>query len=246
MSDTKVALVTGANKGIGYEIARQLGAGAGADGLTVLVGARDPERGRAAAQRLAAEGVTAVPIQLDVTDDASIAAAAKGIEEGYGRLDILINNAGILTERGEQPSVVSVERLRQTYETNVFGVVALTNAVLPLLRRSPAGRIVNVSSGLGSLHLTTSPEHPFSQYPLLAYNSSKSALNAVTVSYANELRATAIKVNAADPGYCATDLNGHSGPRSAEQGAVAAVKLATLPADGPSGEFHDEDGPVAW
>jgi NAD(P)-dependent dehydrogenase (short-subunit alcohol dehydrogenase family) len=242
MSDTKVALVTGANKGIGYEIARQLGAG----GVTVLVGARDVERGRAAVQRLAAEGVDAVPIQLDVTDDASIAAAVKGIEEEYGRLDILINNAGILAERGEQPSVVPLERLRQTYETNVFGVVAVTNAVLPLLRRSPGGRIVNVSSGLGSLHLTTSPEHPFSQYPLLAYNSSKSALNAVTVSYANELRDTAIKVNSADPGYCATDLNGHSGPRTAEQGAAAAVKLATLPADGPSGAFYDEDGPVAW
>jgi NAD(P)-dependent dehydrogenase (short-subunit alcohol dehydrogenase family) len=185
-------------------------------------------------------------VQLDVTDQASIAAAANRIEQEYGRLDILVNNAGILLERGERPSAVTVDLMRRTYETNLFGVVAVTNAMLPLLRRSAAGRIVNVSSGLGSLTMCTTPGHPYHMYPMLAYNSSKSALNAVTVAYANELRDTPVKVNAADPGYCATDLNGHSGPRTPAQGATAAVRLATVDGDGPTGQFHDEDGIVPW
>jgi NAD(P)-dependent dehydrogenase (short-subunit alcohol dehydrogenase family) len=238
MSETRVALVTGANKGIGYEIARRLGAGGE---IAVLVGARDLERGRAAAARLGA-----VPVQLDVTDEASIAAAAKLIEREYGRLDILVNNAGILAERGEAPSAIPLDLMRRTYETNLFGVVAVTNAMLPLLRRAPAARIVNVSSGLGSLTLCGTPGHPYHKWPMLAYSSSKAALNAVTVSYANELRDTPIKVNAADPGYCATDLNGRSGPRTPAQGANAAVSLATLDGDGPSGQFLDEDGIVPW
>lgn len=230
--------MTGANKGIGYEIARQLGA---IGDIEVLLAARDPQRGRAAAESL---GAVAVP--LDVTDAASVAAAAKWIDQEYGRLDILVNNAGILLERGEAPSATSLDLMRQTYETNVFGVVAVTNAMLPLLRRAPAARIVNMSSGLGSLTLCTTPGHRYYERALLAYNSSKSALNAVTVAYATELRNTPIKVNAADPGYCATDLNGHSGPRTPAQGAVAAVRLATLDADGPTGQFYDEDGVVPW
>jgi NAD(P)-dependent dehydrogenase (short-subunit alcohol dehydrogenase family) len=238
MSEPRVALVTGANKGIGYEIARQLGA---VEGIEVLVGARDPERGRAAAAKL-----DAVAVQVDVTDEASIAAAAKWIEQEYGRLDILVNNAAVLLERGELPSATAVDLMRRTYEANVFGVVAVTNAMLPLLRRAPAARIVNMSSGLGSLTLTTTPEHPYFERALLAYNSSKSAVNAVTVAYATELRQTPIKVNAADPGYCATDLNGHSGPRTPSQGATAAVRLATLDGDGPTGHFFDEDGVVPW
>src|SRR5262249_38592607 len=151
-----------------------------------------------------------------------------------------------LLERGAPPSGTPVDMLRATFEVNVYGVVAVTNALLPALRRATAARIVNLGSGLGSLAFTTSPSHVYAQHPLLAYNSSKTALNAVTVSYANELRGTAIKVNAADPGYCATDLNHHSGPRTPAQGAVAAVRLATLPADGPTGGFFDEDGPVPW
>jgi NAD(P)-dependent dehydrogenase (short-subunit alcohol dehydrogenase family) len=238
MTEAKVALVTGANKGIGYEIARRLGADGG---TVVLVGARDPERGRTAA-----EAINGVPVRLDVTDEASVAAAAKWIEREYGRLDILVNNAGILLERGEQPSETDIDLVRRTFETNLFGVIAVTKAMLPLLRRAPAARIVNVSSGLGSLALCTTPGHQYYQYPMLAYNSSKTALNAVTVAYANELRDTGIKVNAADPGYCATDLNGYSGYRTAEQGANAAVWLATLDADGPTGQFHDEDGVVPW
>jgi len=239
---TKVALVTGANKGIGYEIAARLSAA----GMTVLAGARDAERGQAAAARLAQAGGTAVHVPLDVTDAASVAAAAKWIEQEYGRLDVLVNNAGILLDLGSKPSETPVETLRRTYESNVVGVVAVTNAMLPLLRRSPAARIVNMSSELGSLTSTSDPQHPFSQFPLLAYNSSKSALNSITVSYANELKDTSVKVNAADPGYCATDLNRHSGPRTAAQGANVAVALATLDPDGPTGGYYSEDGPVAW
>ncbi|HZC26098.1 MAG TPA: SDR family oxidoreductase [Actinopolymorphaceae bacterium] len=242
MSEPRIALVTGANKGIGYEIARGLGAA----GATVLVGARDPGRGVAAAEKLGAEGIKAVPLELDVTDERSVSAAAVRIERDYGRLDILVNNAGILLERGEKPSATPVDMLARTYATNVYGVVTVTNAVLPLLRRAPAGRIVNVSSGLGSLALTSDPAGPYAAFPLLAYNSSKSALNAVTVSFANELRDTPIKVNAADPGYCATDLNGHAGPRTPAQGAVAAVRLALLPDDGPTAGFFSEDGTESW
>jgi NAD(P)-dependent dehydrogenase (short-subunit alcohol dehydrogenase family) len=242
MSEPKVALVTGANKGIGYEIARGLGAA----GVTVLVGARDAARGEEAAEKLAAEGYTAVPVVLDVTDPLSVSAAAARVEREYGRLDILVNNAGILIERGQRPSQVPVEALVRTFATNVYAIVALTNALLPLIRRSAAGRIVNLSSGLGSLALTSDPDGPFAAFPLLAYNASKSALNSVTVSYANELRDTGIKVNAADPGYCATDLNGHAGPRTPAQGAISAVRLATLPDDGPTAGFFSEDGAEPW
>src|SRR6185312_7775331 len=179
---------------------------------------RDAARGAAAAGKLTAEGITAIPLEIDVLDQFSVSAAAARIDREYGRLDILVNNAGILLERGQAPSVMPVALLERTYATNVFAVVTVTNALLPLIRRSAAGRIVNMSSGLGSLGITSDPGNPFAQFPLLAYNSSKSALNAVTVSYANELRDTPITVNAADPGYCATDMNGHAGPRTAEQG----------------------------
>jgi NAD(P)-dependent dehydrogenase (short-subunit alcohol dehydrogenase family) len=230
---TKIALVTGANKGIGLEIAR----GLRALGMTVLLGARDPIRGKEAAEPI---GATAV--ELDVTDEESIARAAERIET----LDVLVNNAGVLLERGARPSATPVSMLRDTFTVNVFGVVAVTNALLPALRRAPAARIVNVGSGLGSLAYAADPSHVYAQNTLLSYNASKAALSAVTLSYANELRGTPIKVNVADPGYCATDLNGHSGPRTAAQGAVAALRLATLPEDGPTGGFFDDEGPVPW
>jgi NAD(P)-dependent dehydrogenase (short-subunit alcohol dehydrogenase family) len=184
-----------------------------------------------------------VPLTLDVTDPASVTDAAARIGREHGRLDILVNNAGILVERGEKPSEVTLDVLERTYATNVFGVVVVTNAVLPLIRRAAAGRIVNISSGLGSLSLAGDRHRTIAQ---LAYNSSKTALNAVTVAYANELRDTPIKVNAAGPGHCATDQNGHSGPRTAAQGAIAAIRLATLPGDGPTGGFFTEDGPLPW
>ncbi|AQZ60598.1 Short-chain dehydrogenase/reductase SDR [[Actinomadura] parvosata subsp. kistnae] len=235
---TNIALITGANKGIGYEIARLLAG----QGVTTIVGARDEERGRAAAERLGQPYV-----RLDVTDEESVAAAAKWIDGEYGRLDILVNNAGITGDTAAYlPSAATAAHLREVYETNVFGVVTVTNAMLPLLRRSPAGRIVNMSSELGSLAMAADPDSPYADVNILAYNSSKSALNMVTVSYAKELKDTPIKVNAANPGYCATDLNQHQGFRTAEQGAAIAVRLATLDESGPSGAFLEDAGPVRW
>ena len=241
MQNKPVALVTGANKGIGKEIARQLGA----QGLTVLVGARDLRRGEEAATELKASGANSHAVRLDVTDEASIAEAARRIEEEFGCLDVLVNNAAIAQD-SVPPSQLDMATLRRTFETNVFGVVAVTQAMLPMLRKSSAGRIVNLSSGLASLAQNSDPNWAFDSVNLLAYNSSKTALNAVTVQFAKELRDTPIKVNAADPGYTATDMNGHSGTRTVEQGATAAVRLATLPDDGPTGGFFDEDGVVPW
>jgi NAD(P)-dependent dehydrogenase (short-subunit alcohol dehydrogenase family) len=241
MSERRVAVVTGANKGIGLEIARQLAR----QGLRVFVGARDRERGRAAAEKLRAEGLDAHPLPLDVTDDASVSAAAALLEQDPGRLDVLVNNAGIAIDDGP-PSRVSLDVVRRTYETNVFGIVRVTQALLPLLRRSDAGRVVNLSSGLGSLALNSDPTYAYARVKALAYNSSKSAVNAITVQFAHELRNTPIKVNAADPGYVATDMNRHQGVRSVEQGAATPVRLATLPADGPTGGYFNDDGPVPW
>jgi NAD(P)-dependent dehydrogenase (short-subunit alcohol dehydrogenase family) len=241
-SEKKIALVTGANKGIGFEIARQLGQ----TGATVIVGARDSALGRQAVEQLRQDGIDAQQITIDVLDNASIAAAAKTIEDEFTRLDILVNNAGISRERGQKPSAATSEYLRETYETNVFGVVSVTNAMLPLLRKSESARIVNQSSSMGSLTMAADPDSPFADLNLLAYNSSKAALNSITIEYAKELRGTSIKVNAADPGYVATDLNRHQGYKTPEQGAAAAVRLATLPDDGPSGTFQNESGAVSW
>ncbi|MFI9590439.1 SDR family oxidoreductase [Nonomuraea sp. NPDC052265] len=233
---TTTALITGANKGIGHEIARLLSE----RGITAIVGARDEERGRAAAGRLGLPYV-----RIDVTDEASVAAAAKWIEAEYGSLDILVNNAGVAGGVGV-PSAGDAQAFRDVYETNVFGVVTVTNAMLPLLRRSPAGRIVNMSSELGSISLALMPGSPYWDANFAAYNSSKTALNMITVCYAKELMDTPIKVNAANPGYCATDLNGHTGFRTAEQGAAVAVRLATLDADGPTGAYLEDAGPIGW
>ena len=242
MAETKIALITGANKGIGKEIARQLGA----QGMTVLIGARDLGRGEEAATELKAGGADAHPVRLDVTDAASIKAAVSQVESEFGRLDILVNNAGIALDGGGPASALDVEILRRTYETNVFGVFSVTQAFLPLLKKSQAGRIVNLSSGLGSLTQNSDPDWEFAGVKAVAYNSSKAALNMISVIFAAELKDTPIKVNAADPGYTATDLNQNSGPRTVEQGATAAVRLATLPADGPTGGYFDEDGVVPW
>lgn len=241
MSNRRVALVTGANKGIGLEIARQLAR----EGVTVFLGARNEDRGRAAAEKLRAEGLDARLLHLDVTDDQSVAAAASFVEKNAGRLDILVNNAGVAIDDGP-PSRVSGDVLRRTYETNVFGLVRVTQAFLPLLRQSDAGRIVNLSSGLGSLTLNRDPTSPFASVKYLAYNSSKTAVNAITIQFAYELRETAIKVNAADPGYVATDMNRHQGVRSVEQGAATPVRLATLPPDGPTGGYFNDAGPIPW
>jgi NAD(P)-dependent dehydrogenase (short-subunit alcohol dehydrogenase family) len=238
----EVALVTGANKGIGREIARRLGR----HGAVVFLGARDEERGRRAAAELAADGLTVTPLRLDVTDAGQIAAAAAEIDRRHGRLDILVNNAGVAGGYAGPPSGLSVPDLREVYDTNVFAVVAVTNAMLPLLRRSPAGRIVNLTSEAGSLTRNAGPDAPFAHYNALAYQSSKAALNFVTLAYAKELRATAIKVNAANPGFVATDLNQHRGARTPAEGAQIAVRLALLGADGPTGTSQDDNGAVPW
>lgn len=240
-SSRKIALITGANKGIGQEISRQLGA----QGMTVLIGARDMERGEVAAAEIKASGANAYAVHLDVTDEASITEAARRIESEFGTLDVLVNNAGIALDQ-VPPSQLDLDTLRRTYETNVFGVFAVTKAMLPLLQKSDAGRIVNLSSGLGSLTQNSDANWEFYEANLLAYNSSKAALNMVTLTLAKELKDTPIKVNSADPGYTATDLNGQQGTRTVEQGATAAVRLATLPDDGPTGSYFDEDGVVPW
>lgn len=232
MNDTKIALVTGANKGIGYEIVRSLVAA----GMTVLLGSRDPERGAAAAATAGAR-----PVTLDVTDPDSVAAVADLVKADYGRLDVLVNNAGVLAGWGP-PSALSADDFRNVFETNVYGVVTVTNALLPLLKESAAGRIVNVSSGMGSLVELGEQGN----VPIMAYSASKTALNALTVAYALELAGTAVTVNSVDPGYCATDLNGHTGPRKPSEGSVIAARLATTPSGGPNGEFHRESGAVPW
>ena len=242
MPTENIALITGANKGIGLEVAKQLAQ----RGVVALIAARDEARGRAAVDALLALGLPVAPLRIDVTDEEGIASAARAIDGRYGRLDILINNAGISGGRAGNPSEITLARMRQVYETNVFGVVAVTNAMLPLLRASSAGRIVNVSSGLGSLTLSADPASEFGQYNVMAYQSSKTALNAITIAYAKALRPSGIKVNAADPGFTATDFNDHRGYRTVEQAAAVVVRLATLAADGPTGTFQDENGMVPW
>jgi len=238
MNKTKVALVTGANKGIGFAIAQ----GLGAIGFSVGVGARDDTRREQAVQQLRAAGVDAFGVALDVTSEDSIAAAATAIEHRTGRLDVLVNNAGISgrTDAGAQdPTTLDLDIVRTVLDTNVFGVVRVTNAMLPLLRRAPSPRIINMSSNMGSLTLQTGPI-------LAAYAPSKSMLNSITAQYARALADTNIVVNAACPGYVATDFTGFNAPRTPEQGAVIAIRLATLPDDGPRGGFFDDEGVVAW
>ncbi|ASY33169.1 MULTISPECIES: SDR family oxidoreductase [unclassified Streptomyces] len=235
---TKTALVTGANKGIGLAIARGL-----ADlGFTVAVGARDEARGTAAAESLRAEGARSFAVALDVTSEESVAAAARTVAEEAGRLDVLVNNAGISgsTEDGAQdPTTLDLDVVRTVLDTNVFGVVRVTNALLPLLRRAPSPRIVNVSSTMGSLSLRTGPV-------LAAYAPSKTMLNALTTQYARRLADTPVLVNACCPGWVATDFTGHEPDRTPREGAAIALRLATLPDDGPRGGFFDDGGVVPW
>ena len=231
---TTIALITGANKGIGFETARLLGG----RGMTVLAGARDEARGKEAERVLRDGGADARFVPLDVTDEQSVRQAAAWIDGEYGVLDVLVNNAGIARgDGGGLPSETTLGTLRAVYETNVFGVVAVTNALLPLLRRAPAARIVNVSSEVGSIASMTDPDGPMAEMASVPYPSSKTALNMVTAMYAKELRDTPIKVNAANPGYCATDLNGRTGFRTPQQGAEVTVHLATLGEDGPTGRL---------
>lgn len=223
--------------------------------MTVLIGARNPRRGEDAAAALPATGGNAHAVVLDVTDQATARTAAQQIEERFGRLDVLINNAGVTGSgqvspedaHDQVPSSVDLDMVRAVFETNVFGVIAVTNAMLPLLRRSPAPRIVNVSSAAGSLTITSDPDGSLATLPTsAAYTPSKAALNALNMQYANELRKNGILVNAADPGYVDTEVNNHSRYLTVAQGAAVLVRLATLGAGGPTGGFFSEDGPVPW
>lgn len=225
-----IALITGANKGIGFATARLLGE----RGMRVLLGARDIERGRKAEAELRADGLDATFVRLDVTDEVTITEAAAFIAEQHGHLDVLVNNAAI-GGAFAKASDTTVGDLRTVFETNVFGIVAVTNALLPLLRKAPAARIVNVSSEVGSIASMTDVSSPLWQLGSITYPASKSAVNMISAMYAKELRETPIKVNAANPGYCATDFNGNSGFRTAEEGASVAVELATLGNDGVNG-----------
>ncbi|ONI73235.1 dehydrogenase [Actinosynnema sp. ALI-1.44] len=242
MESSTTALVTGGNKGIGREIVRLLAE----QGHTVYLGARDPGRGQRAADELTRHADLDIRfVRLDVTDRESVAAAVERIGAETGQLDVLVNNAGIVVEWDVPPTGITAEQLRETYEVNVFGVVTVTSACLPLLRRSHRARIVNMSSGLGSLTLLDDLTSPIPSRGLLAYSSSKAALNALTLLYADALRADGIKVNAASPGAVPTDQNTGAafplGDRTTADGARVPVLLATLPADGPTGSFRGPD-----
>jgi NAD(P)-dependent dehydrogenase (short-subunit alcohol dehydrogenase family) len=245
---TWVALVTGANRGLGFETARQLGH---AD-VKVIVAARDPAAGGQAAQMLRSQQIDAETVVLDVTSRASVQAAAKEVEQRHGRVDILVNNAGILPEATEGGSrdPVDVQMFKKTFETNLFGAVSVVQEVLPLLRRSDAGRIVNVSTTMGSLAEQLNPGSPYYSLIVPAYQASKAALNALTIALAKMLKGTPIKVNSVCPGWLQTDLGGaenrDAAPMTAAQGAQIVVEMARLPDDGPTGQFVDREGPVAW
>lgn len=241
-NNKRIALVTGANKGIGFEVARQLAR----RGDTVLLGARNEVRGREAEAKLKSEGFDAHFVRLDVEDAETHQRAAALVEEKFGRLDVLVNNAGIALDADFKASTVPQDLLRKTFDTNFFGLVALTQSFLPLLKKSDAGRIVNVSSGLGSLTQHGDPAWEFYEVKPLAYNASKTALNAFTVMLAHELKDTKINVNSADPGFTATDLNGHSGYKTVERGASVIVELATLPGDGATGGYFNDQGALPW
>jgi NAD(P)-dependent dehydrogenase (short-subunit alcohol dehydrogenase family) len=251
MPGTRVALVTGANQGVGLQVARELAA----NGLTVLVGSRDLERGEAAARDI---GPGAVAVQLDVTDGASIAAAAERIRQETGRLDLLVNNAAISnTTRGSlspgeyaqsrYPSTVSLGEVRAVWETNVFGVLAVYQAMLPLLRESADARIVNVSSGVGSLTANADPAYPYHAMFGPVYPASKAALNAMTLAMMIELESTGIKVNLVSPAFTKTNLNGYAGTESVEDGSREVVRVALLGPDGPTGTFTRwENVTIPW
>ena len=242
MNQKTTALVTGANKGIGHETARRLAE----LGMTVLVGARDRERGESAVTSLRMSSPDVHLMLLDVADEASVARAAGEVAERFGKLDVLVNNAAIAVGSA-RPSQQSVTTMREIFMTNFFGLVAVTQAFLPLLEKAPAARIVNVSTSLGSLHLSADPNTPVAQQSaLFGYAASKTATNAFTVRLANELRLKNIKVNSACPGYVATDLNQHRGPRTVQQGAEIIVRLATLPEDGPTAGFFNDAGAIPW
>ena len=242
MKATTIALITGANKGIGLETARQLGK----KGTYVFLGSRDAGRGKAAAEKLKAQGIECEAVELDVTKTETIQAAAELVGRRFGRLDILVNNAAIvLDDQKKKPSEQTLEMWRRTFETNFFGMIGVTQALLPLLLKSKAGRIVNLSSGLASATQHADPNGGLPKN-IAAYSTSKTAVNAWTIFLAAELKDTPIKVNAGDPGWVKTDLGGPDAPLEVEHGARTSVHLATLGEDGPSGGFFKTKQAIPW
>jgi len=246
----KVAFITGANRGLGLETARELGK----LGIVVVLGSRDSKKGEAAAADLRDEGITAESLGFDVTKSKDHQKAYDYFAKKYGRLDILVNNAGVLKESqisatgsGPNPvSAVSPEVLSETFETNFFAPVALTQKLLPLIRKAPAGRIVNVSSILGSLTLHSDPNSPIYPFKTFAYDASKAALNAFTVHLAYEVRDSKIKVNSAHPGWVKTEMGGPNAPMEPSEGGRTSAHLGTLAEDGPSGGFFHLGQPLPW
>lgn len=246
----KVAFITGANRGIGLETAR----GLGELGITVLMGARDKAKGEQAAEGLKKKGIKAEAIAFDVGNRNDHKRLASMIAERFGRLDILVNNAGVAKDEADfgnpggfnTTSTVSDEILRETFDTNFFAVVALTQALLPMIRKAPSGRIVNLSSILGSLTLHLDPKSPIYDKKAFAYDASKTALNAFTVHLAMELKGTKIKVNSAHPGWVKTEMGGPAAPMEVSEGGKTSVQLATLPDDGPTGGFFHLGDPLPW
>jgi NAD(P)-dependent dehydrogenase (short-subunit alcohol dehydrogenase family) len=243
MNNKKIALVTGANKGIGLETTRQLAQ----KGITVLLGSRDLAKGEAAARELSKGGLDVRAIEIDVNESASIRKAVAQVERDFGRLDILINNAGVLVDDyNKKVSEQPLDTWRATFETNLFGLVATTQAFLPLLRKSDAGRIVNVSSILGSITYHATPGSPVYDFKVPAYNVSKAAVNSYTVQLAYELKDSEIKVNAAHPGWVKTQLGGDGATMEIPDGAKTSVALATIGADGPNGAFLHMGESIPW
>ena len=245
-TEKKVALITGANKGLGLETARQLGK----EGVTVLIGARDASRGQKAVDELKSEGIDAHFIPLDLEKTSTFAEAKKSIESQYGKLDILVNNAGINTEEsgwGENTVTRTTgAELRKTFDTNFFNLIELTQVLLPLVEKAPHGRIVNLSSILGSLELHATPGSPIYDAKSFAYDASKTALNQFTVHLAHALKGTNVKVNSAHPGWVKTDLGTDAAPMHVADGAKTSVWLATLPADGPTGGYFHMQDRLPW
>jgi NAD(P)-dependent dehydrogenase (short-subunit alcohol dehydrogenase family) len=238
-----ITLITGGNKGIGLETGRQLGK----LGHTILIGARDKERGQAAVAKLAAEKIVAHWVPIEVSDQVSITAAAASVEKQFGRLDVLINNAGRLDYATERtPSTISQAALRETFDINFFGMIAVTQAFLPLIRKSSAGRIVNLTSILGSLAEHSDPNSPIYPSKFLAYDASKAAVNMFTNHLAKELKGTPIKVNAAHPGWVKTDMGGPEATLEISEGAKTSVMLATLPSEGPTGGYYHMGVHMRW
>lgn len=245
MAQAKIAFITGANRGLGFETARELGEA----GVTVILGSRDEAKGKAAAETLKKKGIDAISFKFDVDNLADHAKAYKFIEERFGKLDILVNNAGVLleTERTHnETSKTSLEIVRKTFETNFFNLIALTQTLLPLIRKSPAGRIVNLSSILGSLTLHADPKSPIYDFKPFAYNASKAALNAFTLHLAHELKDTPIKVNSAHPGWVKTAMGGADAPMELSEGGKTSAQLALLSDKGPTGGFYHLGESIPW